>query len=99
MAGVENLDSNAILASLVSFHAAAVVIADCGCAGGRLLRIHRILRSRRWGAMAEHVPISAGFRPACYFKSERKGRLKSATLETPIGYRGAEGKTSSLHLF
>jgi len=50
---VENLDSNAIFARLIAFHAAAVVIADGGCASRRLLRVHKVLRFRRWGAMAE----------------------------------------------
>jgi len=60
---IENLNPNTILASLISFHAAAVVVADDGCAGLRLLRIHNVLKSWRWGAIADSVPASADFRP------------------------------------
>src|SRR6476646_1758957 len=59
--GVEDLDSNAILAGLVAFHAAAVVIADGGCASRRLLLVHKVLRFRRWGAIAEFFSVFDAF--------------------------------------
>src|SRR5208282_1384512 len=66
--GVKDLDSDAIFAGLISFHAAAVVIADGGCARRHLLGIHKVLRSWRWAAMAVTIPVSAGSRPAPGFE-------------------------------
>jgi hypothetical protein len=52
VARVENLDSYAILAGLISFHTAAVVVADGGRSSWSLLRIHKVLRSWRRGWVA-----------------------------------------------
>jgi hypothetical protein len=99
---VENLDSNTILTSLISFHAATVVVADDGCAGRRLLRIHKVLRSWRWGAMADSVPVSVGFqrevRTTVVHWNSGSPKLKSAIWETPIGYRDEARKTSTLQM-
>jgi hypothetical protein len=102
VARVEDLDSNTILACLISFHAAAVVVADNGCAGWRLLRDHKVLRSWRWGAIADSVPVSVGFQPEIRttvgHSNSGSPKLKTAIGEPLIGYRDEARKTSTLQI-